>query len=276
MTTASLEREVQELEAELQRSQGYLDAARKEKHVLVEIVDAVMSNRSLTKGVEDRQPAAEAAERGFATLKGVSKWKPTTLNGSELSFHYIGPCPKACIALSFKMASPASVKCIATVQPKLFQNHGSLRVKQLATAFLFLQNRVAALCDAVCQQHLHSRHEIGPLLRRLEWQLGRLERTTVELTMLKRRYHASLTPVQLAGSSIFQLDIRFFGQSDVEKLRATFEISEAYPFCPLNVCLDTFEEQLDVEAMRKLLIKNAKPGFGYLLRTCDVIAAFLH
>lgn len=274
-TIASLEQEVNEMHAKLRLLQESLSAARNDVKVMGHVVDTVEENRFLTGTLTKRGPAAESAERSFVTLKGMSKWKPFIVSETQLSFQYIGLCPKSCIAMSFQISSLKPVKCVATVESKLFQNHGSLSAKQLGSVSSFIQARVNALCDAACQQQLQSPHEISSLLRSLDWELGRLEHTASELAQLKRRYQAYLTPAQLPNSSHFQLEIEFAGQSRSAKLRATFEISEDYPFSPLNVCLDTFDEQVDVEAIRKLLIKNAKPGYGYLSRTCDVIAAFL-
>jgi hypothetical protein len=275
MTIASLEIEIKDMEAELLRSQGCLDAAIQEDQALEDVAGAILNNRTLTKSLTEREPAADSAERSFVTLKGVTNWKPSTIDEAELSFQYVGPCPTN-ITLSFQISSQSSVKCIATVLPKLFHKHGSRGAKQHAQVSSFLQTRAAALCAAVCHEQMHTPHEIGPLMRRFEWQLGRLERTSAEVATLKRRYQAMLTPSQLPDSSNYQLEIDFSGPSGPSKLRATFEISEEYPFSPLNICLDTFDEQVDVEAIHKLLVKNAKSGFGYLSRTCDVIAAFLH
>lgn len=136
----------------------------------------------------------------------------------------------------------------------------------------FLEQQAASLCAMTCNEQLDSPLEIGPFLRRLEWLLGRMEYTASELAMIQHRYKATLS---CGSSSPPRLEVEFPSSAGTAKLLATFELSDAYPFSPLSVCLDTFEAQVDAQAIQKLLIKNAKPGFGYLSRTCDVIAAYL-
>lgn len=263
------------MEAELRASEEYLGATKKEEQALIDVAEAVKHKRLLINEANEQEPAAESAESKFVTFKGVSKWKPKTLIETELSFHYIGPCPNACVALSFQVAPSVPVKCNATARPKLFQTHGSRTAKELASVTSFIQIRIEAVCALVRQQQLSSLHEIRPFMHNLEWQLGRIENTASEFVRLKRRYRAVLTLRQPTDVSNFQLEIDFKCRSGSKKLRAAFDISDSYPFSPLNVCLETFDTLVDVEAMRKLLIKNAKPGFGYLSRTCDVIAAYL-
>lgn len=272
MDIASLESEIQEMEAKLERTRAYSESAAKEEQVLSGVTTAVSENITLTNSLKEEEPAAESMEQGFVTLKGITKWKPAVLNEQELSFHYIGPAPKACMTVSFQISPSKSVKCTASVQPKLFHQHRARGSKRSPTMPSFLQRQVAAFCHSIEQQQLDSPKQIGSFLRQLEWQLGRMEHTASELATLIRRYQAVL---QLSDdSSTVQLEVEFAGGSGSKKLRAIFDITDAYPYAPLNVCLDTFEEKVDVESMRKLLLKNAKPGFGYLSRTFDVIAAY--
>ena len=260
------------MEAKLERSRGYLESAAEEERVLSDVTAAVSDNRTLTRRLREVEPAAEDMEQAFVTLKGITKWKPATLSEQELSFHYIGPCPKACVALSFQVSASNNVECSVSIQPKLFHQHRARGAKRPPTMPSFLQRQVATLCDSISQHRVDSTKHIGSFLRQLEWKLGRMECTASELATLIKRYQAVL---QLSeDSSTVQLEVEFAGHSGSKKLRATFDITDAYPFAPLNVRLDTFEEKVDVETMRKFLIKNAKPGFGYLSRTCDCIAAF--
>jgi len=272
MDIIALEEEIVAMEAKLERSRRYLEASLKEEQALSEATSAASENVSLTSKVQDVEPGAQSMEQGYVTLKGVSNWQPGTVNDQELSFHYIGSCPKACLVLSFPLIDPNHVALKASIKPELFLQHGTKSFKRPPTVASFLQHQVSNLCNRTNQHLLDSPKQIGSLLRTLEWQLGRMEHTASELASLIRRYHAVL---QLSDdSSVVQLEVEFAGRSGSKMLRAIFDITDAYPFAPLSVCLDTFEEKVDVESMRKMLIKNAKPGCGYLSRTCGVIEAF--
>jgi hypothetical protein len=271
VTASTLVEEIAEIEAQLERSKSYVLTSRAENSAITHLARAFSERSSLGGNLAQNRVAADAAQRQKTTLSGITKWQPATLNGSVLSFQYVGPVAKACVYVSFQVTGSGTLYCKAQVQSDLFLKGKGRTTKQFNSVSSFLEQQTAAVCAMACKESIDSPIQVGPVLRRLEWMLGRLEHTSSELAMLQRRYDAVLSP----GQSSFQLEVEFSSQTGKAKLLATFELSDAYPFSPLNVCLDTFEEELDVEGIRKLLIKNAKPGFGYLSRTCDVIAAYL-
>ena len=217
---------------------------------------------------------AEAVARNFVSTKGLHKWQPVKLSETELSFQFVGPTPQSSIEVSFQRSSKGMV-CTARVDPHIFHSEEPRMFTRFRSVSGFLETRTASLTREIVGSAIASAIQIGECLQFIELQLGRLVQTAAELTMLYRRYNAILTPSQIPNSSNFQVEVDFNSQNSSAKLSATFELSEAYPFAPLNVRLDTMEGEVDVDGLRKVLIKNAKPGFGYLSRTCDVITAFL-
>jgi hypothetical protein len=272
LAIVSLEEEVAELEAQLDRARGYLESATTEHQLVVDITESASRHSLLSSEHDKLRLAAESSERKWATLQGLGKWKPATLNESQLSFKFVGPCPSASVVVEFQLYGSAPVQCKARIDPTVFPRDKSQKSVHIKSVASFLEVRTCATCALVSLERLENPVFIGAYLHRLAWMLGRLETTALELTMLQRRYKAVLTNT---GKSNFQLEVDFASRSGLAQLRATFELAEAYPFSPVGVCLDVFEGQVDVEGMRKLLIKNAKPGFGYLSRTCDVISAFV-
>ena len=57
-----------------------------------------------------------------------------------------------------------------------------------------------------------------------------------------------------------------------EAFDACFKIGESYPFDTLAIQLDGCNE---VRLLERHVLKNCKPGFGYLSRACDAIEAFM-
>ena len=57
------------------------------------------------------------------------------------------------------------------------------------------------------------------------------------------------------------------------KVEAFFELPGTYPFSLMDVELDVSEGDIDVDDIKANIVKTAKPGYGYLIRVCDVIAA---
>jgi hypothetical protein len=243
-----------------------------EHEVVADMTNSLSTRSQLTSELSGSRAAAESSEAGYSTITGINKWRPMELDESELSFQLVGPSPKTCVFISFQVTDIGPIACKARIQPNLYPKHkarSSMRFETRSIAS-FLEQRAADVCAMACKERLDTPSQIGAFLRRLEWELGRAEHTAVELAMLERRYKADISP----NPSSVELTVEFASKTRAAKLLATFELSAAYPFSPLNVCLDA-EGQVDVEAMRKLLIKNAKPGFGYLSRNCDVIAAYL-
>jgi hypothetical protein len=106
---------------------------------------------------------------------------------------------------------------------------------------------------------------------------GRIEATARELTSLEKRYRLLLENDPEGGASEFLVHVSF----DTDKaqsgtLVATFELNASYPFGPLHVSLPPDSIAVDLGLLQRYLMKNAKPGFGYLSRACDVIAAFVN
>jgi hypothetical protein len=263
------------MESQLRRSKRYLDTTNEETRSLSEAVQAISLQFSLSQKRETIQRDARALSRKYKTTKGLHKWVPVNLTEDHISFHYVGPSPESSVELSFHPSSLEGVTCIAHVDKGIFQAYSSRLPSRVRIVSSFLQTRTASLTDEISSKTLSSPHQIGGVLRHFELLMGRHAQTASELVVLHRRYNAILAPSQIARSPNFQVEVDFSSSSRSAKLSVAFELSDAYPFAPLNVCLDTFEGTVDVDELRRLLIKNAKPGFGYLSRTCDVIAAYL-
>lgn len=267
-TIAFLKDEIQQLESDLTRSQEYLTTTKTEHQAFLNAVAAVEDQRYLASNLTKFTAESQSAERRFVTLEGATKWKLSKANEAELTINYLGPCSSVCMSLT---STPSTQECTLTKCPALYQKVSLQRAKQLASMTPFLQKCVTTICENVSQVR-YAPQQLVQLFNRLDLQMTRVENTATELAMLKRRYNAKISPCKASRSNTFAIEIIFVNKSNVAILRATFEISQQYPFSPLDVCLDTFDDLIDVGLMRKLLIKNAKPGFGYLSRTCDIIA----
>lgn len=217
------------------------------------------------------QPRAENLARKYSYAKGLHRWKAPVISESELSFHYIGPTTDACVVLTFTVSKLGDVKCMAKSFNAITGScPGSLQCLRVPLLTPFFKGRTAALCNEWSGKVLSDTSQICEVLRHFQWQMGRLEQTAMELLVLRRRHGAILTSSSDYFPT-FKVEVDFSGTP--AKLSASFELTAEYPFAPLNVILNTFEGSVDIEKIRTLLIKNAKPGFGYLSRTCDVISA---
>jgi len=60
-----------------------------------------------------------------------------------------------------------------------------------------------------------------------------------------------------------------------KKIRCCFDLGTEYPFSPMNVCLEPLIGEVSVDILGKSLIRNVKPGYGYLLRATEVVNSWL-
>lgn len=239
----------------------------------VDATNEVAKNRALVEKRDILQPRAEELAQKYSYAKGIHRWKAPMISESELTFYYIGPTTDTCVVMTFTVFENKKVKFVAQAvnsSMEKYQERSQCLRKSLLTHFF--KARTEALCNEWSGKVLLNSSEIREVLRRFQWQMGRLEQTAMELLALRRRHAAILTS---SNDDVlrFNVEVDFSGMPS--KLSARFELTADYPFAPLNVILDTFEGSVDIEKIRTLLIKNAKPGFGYLSRTCDVISAFM-
>ena len=61
-----------------------------------------------------------------------------------------------------------------------------------------------------------------------------------------------------------------------KKLRVCFDIGQEYPFSPMNVSLQPLIGEISIENIGNALIRNVKPGYGYLARASDCIASYMN
>jgi hypothetical protein len=263
------------MEQQLKIAQDAKNHSKKVNQIVSDLSDEAARCLSLTHDLEDLIPGGAAAGRKWTTLKGLNAWLPRAISSTEMTFSYIGPCPKACVTVSFALSGPSSVLCKANVDPLAFPKNKSRNGGKLQLVMPLLVSRTSLLCEKMSSEKANPT-EIGAFLRRNGWELSRIEITASELALLQRRYRASLSPSSLSGEGLMHvLEVDFQSRTTSCKIRGSFFVSDAYPFDALNTQLDLLEGDTLLDELQQLLVKNAKPGFGYLSRMCDVISAYL-
>lgn len=236
-------------------------------------MESASRTRIIASSVVHMAEQVKSSKQQLITLQGATKWKSFVVTDSELSVHYLGPSANTCAALSF-LCNPPTFSL--TPQREIFSGHRSVRAKKLVSAASFLNHQIDAVSKELLQTSSLVLSDIGQVFQCLDLRLGRLECTATEIATLKRRYKGKLSHGQDPASKCFQLEINFFDRFDTAKLGAVFAISDQYPFARVDICLNAFVDYLDVEAIHKLLIRSAKPGFGYLSRICDILSTYVH
>jgi len=136
-----------------------------------------------------------------------------------------------------------------------------------------MKSRRSLLTSVISNKVLHTGEEMQRLVRQFDWTLARVESTSRELNILQKRFGLSVEMDPNHDAAVFVVRVPFVGTLQNNLLVASFELNASYPFGPLNVSLEPGRSDMDLAFLQKHLMKNAKPGFGYLSRACDVIAA---
>lgn len=132
----------------------------------------------------------------------------------------------------------------------------------------FLIERIQCLRKKIEGTKLESAAEISSIVVETEWYLERLWAIGKEISTLELRQSGKLAKLSETSGYEFILSK---SNAKGEKIEALFEIGESYPFV-LNINLSG--EIANMDSLESHLVKNAKPGFGYLTRSVDGIESF--
>jgi hypothetical protein len=265
----SLESDIDSTQRKLFEIQAATSRANENAAHWSSLLETLSNIQSCRSAESLKQQAAVCSQRNHKTIKGIHKWKPTDFSEAQLSFDLIGLSPRSCIKICFRIM-PDRVQCEASVDTTLFPEKGDGTVAaRLKKTSPFLDRQVTALCEAINNTSLNDPTEVGHSLRLASLELGRLDCVASEIASLQRRYDAKI----VRTSTSLQLAVEFSGLTANRKFLASFDLSPGYPFSPLNVCLEPVEGSFNMSLIQKQLIRNARPGFGYLSRTCDVLVA---
>lgn len=270
---ASLEYELSKLESEIAQSETELEQAREEEQSSKERLSVREWNQAQIKDLAAARPSAEKSRAKYTTLQGISRWTPGRLTEHCMSFTSISPFPESSAAISFDISRNRSIiTCQAKLELACYRHRLGHTTKLTKASAKFLKRGIAALLKHCANSSLVSPADIGPAMQLLDWHFGRVEQAATELAKLESNYKVDLF---YTNESEVYMDVEICGRNGAGKLRANFELSPTYPFSPLNVQVDVLDGEIDVRKLQRRLIKQAKPGFGYLTRTCDCIAAFI-
>ena len=258
----------------------------RESKLLKEAADAnkalVEEKMSLEVQVKRMMDQAQKSCTRFRLLRNLQKWRPRRNAGMVYQVAIEGPCPKACLMLTFDVLLDRKVVCHAEVDTTLFDRSKGYKIrKQLVSLLPFIEYRYGELCQQVTNVVLNNPKEIKKFMRKIVWQASRLQRQIVEMAALKKRFQAVLC--QTDDKSNFYLEVEFRNAADEPRLMGTFEMGYGYPYAPINVQFDLLNDDdssekpsmFSVDEIQRKLIQSAQPGFGSLTRTIDIITAYV-
>lgn len=225
----------------------------------------------LSKKYNSLRPEAESSQKGYLSLRGLHSWSTRSLAGKSMSFMSIGGSQNTSLSLIYDITKQNSREDTKICFDATITTETKKPTRKYHPSIAaFLEICVNRFVHKVSECSLTAASQIGQHMQKFVWSMGRLDQTASELQSLMRRYKAKLVQ---HGDQTFVFTVDFETKSS--KLAVDFEIDLSYPSLPLEVQLDLLQGFIDLDNLRKALVKNAKPGFGNLSRACDVIAASL-
>jgi hypothetical protein len=216
------------------------------------------------------RPLAQSSQKEYLSLKGLHSWSPVEVGESRISVASIGHSRNTCNTLVYDISKTKEVAATIIMKTEVPEGMKKSLRKYSGPISAFLDANVQRLSDSLSGDSRQSASTVAQNIQSYMWSLGRLDFTAGELQGLLNRYKGKFLRT---GARSFVLTVDFEGR--VSKLSVDFEMALTYHSLPLEVNMDVWEGDIDFEGIRKALVKNAKPGFGYLSRACDIVSAYV-
>ena len=233
------------------------------------LIRSIHKSGELKQECDTLRPQAVSSQKEVLSLKGLHTWNASALQEDELSFCFPGHSPKTSIAMSFGLSdSCGTVKLTARVEPNCFRRNQLSSRKYSDSTMQFLGSSTKSLIGS---KMIPSPAYIGLNLQQFEYNLGRLDLIAFELENLRRRYRAKLCKEERNNRHLIVVEFSKLPQ----KILTTFKLLGSYPATPLDFSIELLDGTMDVNVMKKTIVKKVKPGYWCMTRACDVVVALL-
>ena len=229
-------------------------------------LEAAKEKDSLRSEVNRDRLFAQKNLEAISSIEGVQTWKLVSADESNIAIQFNGNVPEMKFRLDFDFSSSGKVTCQTSPVPG-----NATQEKYVRYTFgtnTFLKERVLALQKHISASSLQSPSEIWSVIHHIEWYLGRLDIVGKELSILEVRHNGNLK--KSPCSDKYHLELSVLNKARRTIVETIFEFGDSYPFA-MDVDISG---DVNIVSLENHLTKNAKPGFGYMSRSCDAIAAF--
>lgn len=136
----------------------------------------------------------------------------------------------------------------------------------------YLDQRISLYFQQLHDKIFPSCYTVQEIILNVGSFMNRLQLIGNEISKLLRRFTGKLSWSD--DFDVLWLSLLFVHRKNTSKseLVACFRLDLSYPYSPLEVDLSG---DVNTEDLEQHLIKNSKPGIGYLTRSCDVISGFI-
>lgn len=277
--------EIQQIEQSIINTEGEIGAFRNQQGSLSERCEAFVHQDSIQIQFSDNRRVAERNWNKLKSIEGISSWRVKNLEESTISIEVKDRnISELSVLIDFKevpSGKSGNIICKTRVMKRNIDatkrkkgNFSSVHSNYSLNVMTYIDHCTDKICQELNRHILHSSSDMFNVVNHVEWNLGRLALIGKELTMLERRHKGILKKSGRSETSAYVLDVTINGQRD-QTIGASFYICESYPFAVLDVDLSLHgDTHINIDSLERQLIKSSRPGFGYLSRSCDIIACF--
>ena len=282
VNTDALKDEIQEIEEMIKRAYLQLEVEKSRLKAHNHRKDQLQLRSDLQQQCENLEKEALKAEKTWTMMRRMSVWELAGVNEEETVLSYVGSCSESCATVRFQLDRSGILVSTATNNPTLFKYKGR-QVPLPSSIHHFWSFHNEALCSAISVAGRETPATQKKVLRSNAWTRCRLEAICSELGVLHRRYNASIKAITKESKvTNFSVHVKFSRAGSNVALHASFELNKSYPHGSLNTQIEQLQERdnskdsINLERLKEVLAKNAKPGFFYLSRTFAVLSAYYH
>mmetsp|Transcript_7710 Transcript_7710/g.14536 ORF Transcript_7710/g.14536 Transcript_7710/m.14536 type:complete len:2032 (+) Transcript_7710:158-6253(+) len=261
-----LQIEISSLETDIQEAEQNLLRIMTEGKDVENLTEIIKEKESLSIDLSRDRSFIDINLEAITSLEGLQSWTLIQVEENLVDIEFIGDSSELSLYLSFNLLQNGEVIC--KVRDMMSTVQSTKRTKYTSNVKAFFSHQVWNLRKSLSKRPLAGISEICSIMHHVDWYLGRLQIIGTELSMLEARYDGLLK--RASSSDIFHFELSIINNASGKVLNTIFEIGETYPFA--SEAIISGDE--DIIGLETHLTKNAKPGYGYLSRTCDIISSF--
>lgn len=257
---------ISSLETDIQAEEQNLHRNKTESTDIDTVMDIIKEKESLRSDLSRDRTFIDKNLEAITSLEGLQNWTLVQVEEDMVGIEFNGDMPELSFYLSFNLRQNGEVICKASDLTSVVQS--KKQTKYTTNVKSFFTQKVSNLRKNLSKRPLAGLSEICALIHHVDWYLGRLHLIGKELSLLEARYDGVLE--KTSNSELFRFQISVLNNASGKVLNTIFELGDSYPFS-FDIIISG---DVDIIGLEKHLTKNAKPGYGYLSRTCDIISSF--
>ena len=211
---------------------------------------------------------AKTACDKFTMLEGMLSWTPVYLEAKRTIIRFAGEMKETTVHLGFE--NDSNIISAFLLQDEKTNVNTFTDFSFSANAKKFAAERVSQL-----REYLHKgatfndATDIVRVTQLVQMQLGRIELVAREISLIGGEFESVIESDK--GGHVMTVDF----STDQKKLRVCFEVGLEYPFSPMNISLNPLIGDVNLDSVGDALVRNVKPGYGYVARVSDCISSYL-